>query len=156
MGAYYGPLVLLADFYASVLTAVLAIRLNEKLLPGIPMAYWYFASSALHLFTTSMGYYHFKEAENLTDESLATLKAYQRKWRSEMQNGGTINVGGISRNRIFKRRPLTLRISFFMAIRSGMGLEFLQAVLDNVVTGIMTIDMTVPSRLLRMGSDGRA
>ena len=50
--------------------------------------------------------------------------------------------------RMFRRRPLAIRLWFFMTVEDGMALEFLQSVLENIVTGIVMINVSIPVVLL--------
>ena len=136
------------------LTAVMTIRMNDTLVPGFPTLFVYVVLAGLHAAAVSFGYVGFRAAETMNEGSLAILTSIQLR-RSALRctaNGdGTVERARCS---LCRRKPLSVRIGSFVVIESGMAFEFLQTILDNIFTGIMMVDVTVPSMLLGLtGAD---
>ena len=149
VGRHFIPLALMVIYIGVPVAAVIFIRLY--LIPGFPITMAYFDLAALHLAAAFVGLTNLRVAESMSEESLATLRYLQAGPRSGQPTGSRARKSlkpYTCKSRRLARRPLFMRIWFFAPVESGMAFEFLQSILDNIFTGIMMIDVSVPSQLL--------
>ena len=148
------PLAMSCAQYSSVVAAVGILRIDWSRLPHIPTTFGYFILTAIFLAAMFIGYSYYRIGETLVSESNESLSALQLKVEAAtvkelkgLDTSHSLTVKKLNR-RIFRRRPLAIRLWFFMTVEDGMALDFLQSVLANILTGIVMINFDVPIRLL--------
>ena len=148
------PIALYSVLYISVVAAVGILRMEWKLLPHISPTLGYSILAGLFLPAVFVGYSNYRIGETLVTESSESLRAFQLQVEAAMlkelkglEPSARATMKRFSR-RMFRRRPLGIQLWFFMTVEDGMALEFLQSVLENIVTGILMINVNVPMVLL--------
>ena len=148
------PLTNFCCLYSSVATAVGILRVNWNLVPHVPPAYGYAVMGIICIGCMSVGYNYYRVGEMLVSESNETLSAFRLravaamvKDQDRLGPNFRRTMKTLSR-RMFRRRPLVIRLWFFMRVADGMALAFLQSVLENILTGILMMNMNVPMHLV--------
>ena len=146
------PSAMFCALYSSVITAVAILRINWKLMPHIPPSFGYFAMSGICMCSVFIGYSYYRLGEILVSESNETLSAFQFK----VEQAEAKRQEGLDRSlrrtmkfsrRMFRRQPLVIRLWFFMTVTAGMAFAFLQSVLDNILTGVLMVNINAPVHL---------
>ena len=151
---HFFPLEIFSALCCSVVTAVGLLRANFNLLPHVPPAWTYAAVGYIFVMGLLIGHNCYLMGEILVNESNETLSAFQLKVEVAMAEehrrlGSSLRrtVKNVSR-RMFRRRPLVIRLWFFMTVEGGMALAFLQNVLDSILTGVMMMNVDAPMHLV--------
>ena len=143
------PLALVMSFYICTVSAVWLLRVHPGLLGNLPIevAYSSLAGYFVGAMLATCGM--LRMCEELAVQSESVMDALKAVVEAE----GVVRPDGrrcrgilISRN--MRRRPLRLKIWFLMTVEVGMAFDFVQSVFDNVLTGIMMVNVNVPAQLL--------
>ena len=136
------PAAVLVATLLGIQAIVGSLRLSQEHIPCVPIGLAYALLGIIALFVVVTGFLWLRLAEILANESESTLTFCR------LEHHGS-NIQRIKyKRRLFNRKPISMKLAFFMNVEPGMAFGFLQRILDNVLGVITLMDASVHSRLI--------